>query len=77
MVSILNSSSTTKFAVYPLPLVGDTLFLSAEDDVKVFDHFGRLIHREYNVDEINFRGFKPGVYYIKVTSGESCRFVIN
>jgi hypothetical protein len=60
-----------------MPLLGDTLFLSAEDDVKVFDHFGHLIHHAYNVDEIDLKGFKPGIYSVKITSGESCRFIVN
>ena len=77
MISILSTSRQSKFAVYPVPLVGDKLFLSDEDDIKVFDQFGHLVRREYNVDEIDLKGFKPGIYSIKITSGESCRFVVN
>jgi hypothetical protein len=73
----IHNVNETKFSVYPVPTRGKTLFLSVKDDVKVFNLMGDLVFSDSDVSEISLEGFEPGIYLIRIPSGDQCRFVVN
>lgn len=76
-ISIINESTEKRFSVYPVPANDKILFLSVKDDVKVFDQMGNVVFTDDDVNEIDLTGFNPGIYCIRISSGESCLFIVN
>jgi len=83
----MNNESTTAvfennakhgFSLFPNPatnlifLKGD---ISAIEKIEVFNIFGQKVLSQYNINKINISNLKSGMYFIKINSNQTLKFI--
>jgi hypothetical protein len=64
------SVSSGQIVVYPNPVTGNTLNLSRESSVEIFNLYGALSLKAHNVTRIEIDDLPGGVYFIRLTDDE-------
>lgn len=66
-----------QFKVYPNPSNKEVVTFNQIHDINVFDTLGKLIYSAKNVNSLDTKSFKRGIYFIKTASGATVKLMVN
>ncbi|MGB5943476.1 MAG: endonuclease [Leeuwenhoekiella sp.] len=71
------SPNTVTFSVYPNPAKYKTTIVTAAevDEIVIFDVLGKKVDTLYNTKEIDLSGYKQGLYFLNIYSGQKSEVV--
>jgi hypothetical protein len=65
-----------RFSLSPNPATAETVHLSHENNIEVYDITGKLIHKAQDALSIDIRGYLPGVYFVKTATGLARKLIV-
>ena len=71
-----NFQETTKFSVYPNPVIDGKLYLSEESNISLYDLSGRLIFQKEQVNSIDVSTLSQGQYILKTDDGKTVKVMV-
>jgi hypothetical protein len=69
-------TADNQFKVYPNPSNKEVVTFNKAQDISIFDTLGKLIYSAKNVNSIDTKSYKTGVYFIKTASGATAKLMV-